>query len=92
MAANGPGMVRVLKRTGHFVSLYCGLHTAAWVAAYPLAGNGPGASFWTFMGHSLMVLATLGTVTMLVGLSAGLAHVQMEVETFRRRLDWRWRG
>lgn len=33
----GPGIGRVLRRTGCMVALYCGVHMAVWLVAYPAA-------------------------------------------------------
>ncbi|MFF4012070.1 hypothetical protein [Streptomyces sp. NPDC001717] len=79
-------MARVFRRMGRFVGLYCGLHTAGWLLAYPLFGFAADFSFWAYMGTGMVVLATLGGLTMLVTLSAALNHTRMPVEKFRWRL------
>lgn len=81
-AASGPGCARVLQRMGYTVLLFCGLHVAVWAAAYPIARSMT-SSFWSFMGFVLILLGTLGAVTMLLAVCAGLAHTDMEVGKFR---------
>ncbi|WP_404955826.1 hypothetical protein [Streptomyces sp. 147326] len=71
------------------VALCCGVHVAVWLVAYPAAGPVLGAtapSFVDFAGFALVVLGTIGAVTVLLAVCAGLAHVRMPVDEFRIRL------
>ncbi|WP_327412267.1 hypothetical protein [Streptomyces sp. NBC_01233] len=71
------------------LALYCGVHMAVWLVAYPAAEpvlGVTGPSFVDFAGFALVVLGTGGAVTMLLAVCAGLGHVRMPVDAFRARL------